>query len=365
VNFVSLFSGCGGLDLGFERAGFNCLLAVESEPLFAHSYSRNFPAVPVAVKKVEALDRSTIEHFAPSVTRLQIDLVVGGPPCPPFSKSRFYRLEKPRALDDPSGLSTLVGFMDVVRTLQPVGFVLENVHGLAYDVHRGALDLILQTGTRLGYRCAWKVLNAADYGVPQIRERCFVVGLRGPREFEFPEPSHSKQPSFGADGRLLSPWLTAGDVLADLDLGESDSDEGHFAGGAHHDLLTQIPPGDNYLYFTERRGCREPKFEWRSRYWSFLLKLSPDLPSWTIQARRSNNMGPFHWRNRILKIEEVKRLQSFPDNWQLAGTVEQQWRQLGNAVPPLLARAIGDAIARQLSALAAPEAAERSSHAVS
>jgi len=124
----------------------------------------------------------------------------------------------------------------------------------------------------------------------------------------------------------------------------------HFAGGQHNDLLKQIPPGDNYLYFTEKRGHPQPRFKWRGRYWSFLLKLSPDLPSWTIQARRSNNMGPFHWRNRILRIEEIKRLQTFPDAFELAGTTEQQWRQIGNAVPPMLAQAVARQLADHLGA---------------
>jgi DNA (cytosine-5)-methyltransferase 1 len=135
------------------------------------------------------------------------------------------------------------------------------------------------------------------------------------------------------------------------------TDEGHVAGGKHQDLLRLVPPGDNYLYFTAERGYPEPKFVWRSRYWSFLLKLSPDRPSWTIQAKRSNNMGPFHWRNRILRIEEIKRLQSFPDDWHLAGKLEDQWRQIGNAVPPLLAEQLGLAILRSLEVPSAAQIA--------
>jgi len=100
---------------------------------------------------------------------------------------------------------------------------------------------------------------------------------------------------------------------------------------------------------TEKRGHPNPLFKWRSRYWSFLLKLSPDKPAWTIQARRSNNMGPFHWRNRILRISEIKRLQTFPDGYAIAGNVESAWRQIGNAVPPKLAQVLGTQIARALS----------------
>jgi DNA (cytosine-5)-methyltransferase 1 len=276
-----------------------------------------------------------------------VDLVVGGPPCPPYSKSRFYRKEKPRALNDPLGWSTLSAYVNVVRILRPQAFLLENVAGLAYDVHRGALDFLLDAMRSEGFSCTWRVLNAADYGVPQIRERLFVIGLKG-REFRFPNSTHRDPASTDLFDQSLPKWRTAGEVLADLDTEANADDTGHFAGGRHHHLLREIPPGDNYLFFTKKRGHPRPVFRWRSRYWSFLLKLSPALPSWTIQARRSNNMGPLHWRSRILRIEEIKRLQTFPDNWYVAGRVEQQWRQIGNAVPPMLAYHLGHAIAKQL-----------------
>ena len=190
---------------------------------------------------------------------------------------------------------------------------------------------------------ALKTLNAANFGVPQMRERFFVVGLLD-GEFKFPAPTHSKDGSNG-----LPKWPTAGSVMSDLDTEENADDTGHFAGGKYHDLLKKIPPGENYLHLTAERGCANPVFKWRSRYWSYLLKLSPEKPSWTIQARRSNNMGPLHWRNRILRIAEVKRLQSFPDHFWLSGTTEQQWRQIGNAVPPDLAHMLGLELAKHLS----------------
>jgi DNA (cytosine-5)-methyltransferase 1 len=269
----------------------------------------------------------------------RIDLLAGGPPCPPFSKSRFYRKDKPRALDDPNGLETIEGYLSVLRWLRPRAFILENVKGLAYKVHSDALKLIVHTAESLGYQVSVATLNAADFGVPQIRERCFVVGMRE-GAFSFPDATHDKVGDFGKPA-----WVSAGKAIGDLDTEENSSDEGHFAGGKFHHLLERIPPGENYLHLTAERGCPDPVFKWRSRYWSYLLKLSPEKPSWTIQARRSNNMGPLHWRNRILRIEEVKRLQTFPDDFWLSGTVEQQWRQVGNAVPPLLAEALGKQIA--------------------
>lgn len=340
---ISLFSGCGGLDAGLTQAGFSTVLATDSEPLCEASFRKNFAHAPFLTRRIGSVHRADVVEMLGGKIG-EIALVAGGPPCPPFSKSRFYRKDMPRALDDPNGWETVEGYLNMLDWVRPRAFILENVKGLAYKVHRDALETIIDRAERLGYKVKWGVLNAADFGVPQIRERCFVIGSLD-HVLELPNPTHSKEP---LDGFL--PWVTAGQAIADLDTEENASDEGHYAGGRHNDLLQLVPPGENYLHFTAERGYPDPIFKWRSRYWSFLLKLSPDLPSWTIQARRSNNMGPFHWRGRILRIAEIMRLQTFDDNFFFAGNVEQQWRQIGNAVPPLLARAVGSAVARQLSA---------------
>ena len=270
--------------------------------------------------------------------------MVNNTSSPPFSKSRFYLKDKPRALEDPVADVTLRGYIRMLEIVRPRAFLLENVPGMRYKVHHEALTYLERSAAQLGYTTNWAVLNAADYGVPQIRQRFFMIGCLDGR-IEMPRPTHAKAPENRLGDENVERWVTAGDAIADFDTDENASDQGHFAGGKHHDLLKELPPGDNYLYFTAKRGYPQPKFEWRSRYWSFLLKLSPDLPSWTIQATRSNNMGPFHWRNRILRIEEIKRLQTFPDEWYLAGKVEDQWRQIGNAVPPRLAAALTSQIA--------------------
>ncbi|MEW6581190.1 MAG: DNA cytosine methyltransferase [Actinomycetota bacterium] len=345
---VSLFSGCGGLDLGLLRAGFQTVFATDLDPYCAESYTRNLPGVPFHLGTAGELSKELLASASHGATLGSIDLLAGGPPCPPFSKSRFYLKEKPRALADAVGEETINAYLTVLEAIRPRAFILENVAGLAYKVHGSALELILTTAKDLGYHLSSQLINAADYGVPQIRERFFVVGMLD-APFRFPEPTHAKNPGDDLLSQRRRPWVSAGQAISDLDTEENADDTGHFAGGKYHHLLREIPPGDNYLYFTAKRGHPHPKFEWRSRYWSFLLKLSPDLPSWTLQARRSNNMGPLHWRNRILRIEEVKRLQTFPDDWYLTGTVERQWRQVGNAVPPLLAEVLGSAIASQLA----------------
>ncbi|MFF1573206.1 DNA cytosine methyltransferase [Leifsonia sp. NPDC058292] len=342
---LSLFSGCGGLDLGIREAGFSIIAGVDTDPFSARSHARNFPASGFFEGSIQDFTRHAAVALVGEEALDEVDLLIGGPPCPPFSKSRFYRTDKPRAMSDPVGEVTINGYIDTLRWLKPKAFLLENVAGMNFKVHRETLDFILESARALGYTTSTRVLNAADYGVPQIRQRFFVVGtLAG--EFEWPEPTN-RDPEDHSNP-ALPPWRTAGEVISDLDTEENANDVGHVAGGKHRELLKQIPPGDNYLFLTAKRGHPDPQFEWRKRYWSFLLKLSPDMPSWTIQARRSNNMGPLHWRNRILRLEEVKRLQTFPDDWYLEGNVDQQWRQVGNAVPPMLAKALGIQLAELL-----------------
>jgi DNA (cytosine-5)-methyltransferase 1 len=346
-----------------EQAGFDIVFATDNEPKCGESHKLNRPDTPFFLGSIEEVNGRLIREFAGLDDDDTVDLLVGGPPCPPFSKSRFYRKDKPRAMGDATAEITVGGYFRVLEDLRPSVFLLENVHGMAYKAHQDSLDWILNRAKELGYTTNWLVLNAADFGVPQLRERFILVGARD-GSVTFPLPTHAK-PAKIASGEASTdrlPWVTAGEVLSDLDTEENASDEGHFAGGKHHHLLREIPPGDNYLFYTAKRGHPTPLFEWRSRYWSFLLKLSPEMPSWTIQARRSNNMGPLHWRNRILRIEEIKRLQTFPDEWQLAGTIEQQWRQVGNAVPPLMAEHLGHAIRRHLmerSASGAPARSQR------
>ena len=342
---LSLFSGCGGLDLGFESAGFDVILGVDNDEYSAASHAKNFPRSKFFLGNIADFGRVEAENLVGADALESVDVLIGGPPCPPFSKSRFYRTEKPRAMEDPVGQVTITGYIETLKWLRPRVFLLENVAGMAFKVHRETLSHIVDEASALGYRTQFRVLNAADFGVPQIRQRFFLIGVLD-AEFEWPAPTHA-DPKLGRTDR--APWATAGSVLNDIDTEENASDVGHFAGGQHHDLLKLIPPGDNYLFLTEKRGYPTPHFEWRKRYWSFLLKLSPELPSWTIQARRSNNMGPLHWRNRMLRILEVKRLQTFPDNWHLEGRIEEQWRQVGNAVPPVLANAIANSVLSHLT----------------
>ncbi len=336
---VSVFSGVGGIDFGFEKAGFETVFASDIWNKACESLKANFPNSVIVCDTIENVDFKKIKK-----KYKVIDGLVGGPPCPPFSKSRFYRKEKERGIDDEDGFMTVSNYFRAVEELNPKFFFFENVHGFVFKPHQTALELVEKESERLGYKIFHNVLNAADFGVPQTRQRFICIGVKKTMEdFKFPKQTHS-DPAKPIKG--TKPWVTCGDILNDIDF-DSPEDSKMLAGSKHKDLLKLVPPGDNYLFFTKERNHPKPIFKWRSRYWSFLLKLSPERPSWTIQASHSNNMGPFHWKNRFLRIEEIKRIQSFEDKHIFLGSYKEQWRQIGNAVPPLLAYRIANEIKKQ------------------
>ena len=331
----SIFSGAGGLDIGFRRAGFDIALSTDYWQPACNTVEKN------GFNDTICDDISNIDFKTLAKKNGPIDGVIGGPPCPPFSKSRFYLKNKTRGMDDYDGESSLKNFIRCIKETKPKFFLFENVYGFAFKPHKSSLDFLTNEVKKLGFDPVYKIINTADFGVPQTRERFICIGVLD-RNYKFPNPSHSKEVE-----KNRKPWVTAGDVLNDIDY-DLPEDKKMQAGSKHKNLLKEVPPGDNYLFFTEKRGHQNPQFKWRSRYWSFLLKLSPERPSWTIQASHSNNMGPFHWKNRFLRIPEIKRLQSFPDNYELTGSFSDQWRQVGNAVPPKLAYILAKSIKKYL-----------------
>lgn len=345
---ISLYSGIGGLDFGFEAAGFETRAAVEFNSFCCDAIRENRPEWGLIEGDIHDV---TSEHIA-EVARVQpgeADVLIGGPPCQPFSKASYWMNGDTKRLDDPRA-DTLTAYLRVLRDLRPRAFLLENVYGLAYkgkdEGLRHLLEGIEQVNREAGtsYRVDWKMLNSAHFGVPQGRERVFLIGSRDGRRFQFPEPTHGP----GDDADLLGerqPLTTAWDAIGDLPAHPNAPSLG--IGGKWGDLLPSIPEGENYLWHTNRRGGMN-LFGWRTRYWSFLLKLAKDQPSWTIQAQPGSSIGPFHWNNRKLTAQEMCRLQTFPDGLTFGcGRTEVQ-RMLGNAVPSLLAEVLAREIRRQL-----------------
>ena len=348
------------MDYGFEAAGFDTAVALE----FDHDCCETLRANrrwPVIERSIFDVPTKEILKVA-GLRRGEAALVIGGPPCQPFSKSGYWAKGDAGRLDDPRS-DTLAAYMRVVEEALPQAFVLENVEGLAFSGKDEGLRLLLERirginrKTKSNYKPFFQVLNAAEFGVPQLRERFVLVASREGNAFDFPTPSFG-QPSSQASlfpQSTLPPYRTAWDALGDL----PDSDDEDLAvRGKWAELLPSIPEGSNYLWHTDRGGGM-PLFGWRRRYWTFLLKLAKNRPSWTIQAQPGPAIGPFHWKSRRLSMRELCRLQTFPDNVSITGSRGEVQRQVGNAVPSLLAEVIGRAIRTQLLGLRALRAEPR------
>lgn len=340
---VSLFTGVGGLDYGFEAAGFETRVALEWDHQCCESLraSRTWPVI-----EADLLETPTKDILKAGGLRAgSIDMLIGGPPCQPFSKSGWWKSGDSLRLDDPRA-STLSGYLRVLEEARPRAFLLENVEGLAFGGKDEGLKLLLAAIKKINktagtsYRPVVVTLNAADYGVPQTRTRVFVIGSRDGKIFETPRPTHG-DPEAGHDP--AHGWTTAWDAIGGL---PEPGDESLHITGKWSDLLPSIPEGMNYLWHTDRMGGL-PLFGWRRRYWNFLLKLAKNRPAWTIQAQPGPATGPFHWKNRRLSTTELARLQTFPQDISITGSRIEVQRQIGNAVPSLLAEVLARSIRKQ------------------
>lgn len=288
---LDLFAGCGGLSLGFEAAGFKTI-GYEMNPDAAATYRRNLQGHCIT-------EKLTLDSEYP---RAQI--VIGGPPCQPFSVGG----NQQGIHDSRNGFPI---FIDAVRKVQPKVFMFENVRGLLYS-NKWYFELVVEELLGLGYKIGYQLLNAVDYGVPQNRERLFLVGYNS--EFIFPEKEGKKH--------------TVGDAISDS-MGTAPSES---------KFLT--PAQDTYIANYERASkCVNPR------------DLYADRPARTLTCRNlsaaTGDMQrvklPDGRRRRIL-IREAARLQSFPDWFEFEGAETSQYYQIGNAVPPLLAYKMAMAI---------------------
>jgi len=341
---LSLYTGAGGLDLGFEAAGFETRAAVEMDQdcIATLRANREWPTIHSSIHEVASVELLRRAGLEPG----EADVLVGGPPCQPFSKCGYWATGDARRLADPRA-STVEAFLRVLRDARPRAYLMENVAGLAFRGKDEGIQLIRnivaainrEQGTAYGVELL--VLNAADFGVPQTRERAFLVGARDGSKFGSLSPTHRATDTNIDNGQLalaldMPVYRTAWDAIGDL---EDDTDPQLVLRGKWADLLPSIPEGSNYLYHTDR-GAGVPLFGWRRRFWNFLLKLAKDQPSWTLTAQPGPATGPFHWRNRRLSARELCRLQTIPDDFEVLGTINAIQKQLGNAVPSALAEVI-------------------------
>jgi DNA (cytosine-5)-methyltransferase 1 len=273
LSVVSLFAGAGGLDAGFHAAGFETIAGVEIDKDCCETLAANWDW-PVISKSIEDVKSSDLLSIA-GLSNASVDVVIGGPPCQPFSKSGYWVNGDTRRLNDLRA-NTLHEYMRIVEELLPKVFVIENVHGMSYsgkeEGFRFVDDMTAQINARQGtsYQISWQVLNSASYGVPQLRERLFLVACRDGCRFRFPSPSHRGRDAqssslFDAENAFVAAWDAIGNGRVEIG-GEDLHVRGRWA-----DLLPSIPEGENYSWHTGRKGGLPPFRPFRSTIASLAL----------------------------------------------------------------------------------------------
>lgn len=331
IRTLSLFSGGGGLDIAFSDAGFNIVECVEIEEKFVKTLEDNAKSIDrLKNTKITCID---IREYEPDFN--EIDFIIGGPPCQTFSAAGA-RAAGVKGLDDRRG-TLFEEYVRLVKRLKPKGFLFENVYRIIGAQGGKPWQLIQEAFQAAGYKLHWRIIDAADYGVPQHRERLIIVGIKE-GNFLFPYPTH------GPDSRDNRPFYTA--ELAVKGLDTSSCKVG--LSGRHGHLLNDIPPGLNYSFYTEKLGHPNPIFGWRSKFSDYLYKADPKTPVRTIKAQGGQYTGPLSWQNRPFEVNELKRLQTFPDLYRVAGSRQTAIMQLGNSVPPQAARVLALAVLDQI-----------------
>jgi DNA (cytosine-5)-methyltransferase 1 len=338
VKTLSLFSGGGGLDVAFHDAGFEIIQMVELEAKYIQTLQRNsLPGKWLSGAKPICID---IREYFP-LFDFKIDFIIGGPPCQSFSAAG-------RRAAGVSGITDVRGtlfqeYVRILKTLQPIGFLFENVYGITGANKGEAWQEIQEAFREVGYKIYYRILDAADYGVPQHRERLFIIGLKE-GEYLFPYPTH------GLDSLNQNPYYFAAQAVE----GTSHSDIEVGINGKYGHLLEHIPPGLNYSFYTKEMGYPNPVFSWRSKFSDFLYKADPKTPVRTIKAQGGQYTGPFSWENRKFSISELKRLQTIPDEYEIVGNHQVSIEQIGNSVPPQLGRILALSILDQVMKVKLP-----------
>lgn len=373
---IDLFAGAGGMSLGFEQAGFDVRAAVEIDPIHCAVHKFNFPDCAIIPRSVIGLSADVVRSAAGLPRSERIDVVFGGPPCQGFSMIGH------RALDDPRNRLVLE-FVRLVADLGASYFVFENVRGLTVGRHRGFLDDLVKAFRAKGYNVGlpWQVFDAARFGVPQHRERLILIGAK--HGLAIPEyPAAITRPADEPDKTGLPVGPTARDALGDLpdaDSFEVLEDRDSVAGvvfGKPSRFVAELRclTNDAWHYGHPRKwNPAEITSSWRTDHTeisrrrfaetdpgttepiSRFYKLKADGLSNTLRAGTDGARGaftsprPIHYEHsRCITVREMARLHGFPDWFRMHSTKWHGARQIGNAVPPPLARAVAAEIVRSI-----------------
>lgn len=336
---ISLFSGAGGLDVASFMADVPVVLSTDFDEDCIETLRLN-PQYEKTEVLLGDLHEMSSEVFIERLRQFPTSksIVIGGAPCQPFSKAGYWvSNQKRRGINDPRA-RLIDEYLRVVVDAQPDGFVFENVESLLHPTNRVIVDQFLDIARENGYKCKVVRANALDYGVAQKRKRIFILGTKGNFKREEPQKTHCPPDQARTTGLL--PYVNAGEVIAGFEGEEYFEPEEVTEGGTYYEDLCEVPEGMNYKALTAWYGYENPKFVADKRFWSFLLKLSPDKPSWTITAQPGPWVGPFHWDNRRLRVPEIAAIQAFPKGYKFYGSRRSIQRQIGNAVPSLMGKAM-------------------------
>ena len=351
IRALSFFSGAMGLDIGLEKAGIDVILACESEKFIRETIKLNRPKIKV-LEDINNYSAKEIRKEAGLKAKEKIDLIVGGPPCQAFSTAG-----KRLSINENRGI-VFIKYLELIKELNPTYFVIENVRGLLsvplkhvpHDKRKGklktkeekggTLNYILNYLNNIGYKVSFNLYNSANFGSPQIRERVIIIGNKK-EKLPYLTPTHSQHGEFG-----LKPWKTFKAAVKGLH-------------NINHDYV-KFPEGRLKYYKKLKEGqnwrnlpLKLQKEALGNSYYlgggktGFLRRLGWNKPSPTLvtdpMMPATDLAHPVE--NRPLSIQEYKRIQEFPDDWKLAGSIRNQYKQIGNAVPVSLGRAIGKLIA--------------------
>lgn len=343
INAIDLFCGCGGLSYGFECAGVNILLGIDNDATALKAFENNHKNAKTICGDITT---TTLSDIKERIGDKKIDLIIGGPPCQGMS------LSGPRKFDDPRN-KLYLSYIRLVEEIKPEAFVIENVPGLV-GLFKGQIkDSIIERLTALGYNVQYKILCSADYGVPQSRRRVVFVGLKD-KSFDFDNIKSKETVTCEMALSDLPPLVeTLGEDPAEYETKPKNSYQklmrsnskkvrNHIA-ASHSDkvkhIISLVPDGGNYKDLPEEyKNSRNFHVAW--------TRFRSDKPAPTIDTGHRHH---FHYKyNRVPTVRECARLQSFPDDFIFEGNKTQQFRQVGNAVPPLMAQAIAEALLKYL-----------------
>lgn len=352
-NAIDLFCGCGGFSKGFQQAGFNIRFGIDMWKDATVTYKQNFPSAVVMNEDIMKISSQDILNKT-EMNKEDVDIIIGGPPCQGFS------LSGKRMIDDERN-KLYKSFVGLVSEIKPKVFVMENVPGLVRLFKGQVAEQVIEDFTNVGYKVKMRILSADNYGVPQQRKRVFFVGIN--KEYFGEEIKYDYPAPFMGIGTDIPAW-TCKDAISDLDFVPDDRSLGekilyeiepqcqyqvdmrknsefvlNHSITIHKEktkeIIALVPDGGNYKSLPkELQGTRKVNIAW--------TRMDSKKPCFTIDTGHNHH---FHYKeNRVPTVRESARIQSFPDDFEFIGIKTSQLKQVGNAVPPLLAEAIAKSV---------------------